>query len=204
MNKSPLTVTQYSRLLEKEWDTEKNLGLEPDEVSIDSNMLAWWKNEENGSFQMEIKSRVVQLKKPSVKEHEVYKEWHPVNNKGLNPEELTLGSNKKVWWICEHGHEWQSVVKSRISGSGCPFCFGKKVSKANSLATLNPELTKEWHPINNRELKPKDVTSGSAKKVWWLCEEGHEWEAAIYNRKYGRGCPYCYGKKKGGKYEKSK
>ncbi|WP_422851061.1 zinc-ribbon domain-containing protein [Bacillus thuringiensis] len=33
------------------------------------------------------------------------------------------------------------------------------------------------------------------KKVWWKCEERHEWEAPIWNRHKGRGCPYCSNKK---------
>ena len=33
------------------------------------------------------------------------------------------------------------------------------------------------------------------KKAWWLGKCGHEWEAAIYSRAAGKGCPYCYGKK---------
>jgi len=89
VNKIPLTVSLYSRILEQEWDTEKNLGLLPDEVSIDSKMLAWWKNEKNNSFQMEISKRVNELKKTSLKGHEVYKQWHPVKNKDLNQEDLT-------------------------------------------------------------------------------------------------------------------
>ena len=36
------------------------------------------------------------------------KEWHPTKNGDLNPEELTHGSNKKVWWQCLRNkeHEW--------------------------------------------------------------------------------------------------
>ena len=32
----------------------------------------------------------------------------------------------------------------------------------------------------------------SARKVWWICVQGHEWRAIISNRtKHGQGCPYC-------------
>lgn len=60
---------------------------------------------------------------------------------------------------------------------------------------LSDNLFREWHPTKNGELTPKDVTCGSNKKVWWMCEKGHEWEAIIVNRTKGRGCPYCSDKK---------
>ena len=57
-------------------------------------------------------------------------------------------------------------------------------------------LLKQWHPTKNVSLTPRDVTSGSRQKVWWLCEKGHEWQAAVYTRTGGgSGCPYCAGKR---------
>ena len=53
---------------------------------------------------------------------------------------VTAGSDRKVWWQCENGHEWQAVIKIRNRGSGCPVCAGKKVSADNSLSSLNPAL----------------------------------------------------------------
>ena len=31
----------------------------------------------------------------------------------LKPSEITPYSNKKVWWICNRGHEWEAVIGSR-------------------------------------------------------------------------------------------
>ena len=42
----------------------------------------------------------------------------------------------------------------------------------SDLATLHPDLVKEWHPIKNGDLMPEDISSGSGKEVWWLCPEG--------------------------------
>lgn len=64
----------------------------------------------------------------------------------------------------------------------------------NDLATLFSELAKEWHSVKNGDLKPTSVTSGSNKKVWWQCSEGHEWLATINARVKGSGCPYCSGR----------
>ena len=51
----------------------------------------------------------------------------------------------------------------------------------NDLATLNPVLAKEWHPTENGNLKPEDVTPGSGKEVWWLCPEGHPYRMVLIN-----------------------
>ena len=123
------------------------------------------------------------------------KEWHPTKNGHLKPDMVNKSSSKRVWWQCEKGHEWQSTINNRSKGFGCPYCTNRKVLKGfNDLAFINPELASEWHPIKNNELKPDMVTSGSKKKVWWQCKDGHEWQAAIYSRNIGCGCPYCSGR----------
>lgn len=50
------------------------------------------------------------------------KQWHPIKNGNLTAEMVTEFSNKKVWWQCEFGHEWQSTVANRSNGRGCPIC----------------------------------------------------------------------------------
>ena len=124
---------------------------------------------------------------------ELAREWHPTKNGGLTADSVTLGSNKKVWWLGKCGHEWEAVIYKRVNGRGCPYCSGKRVLKGfNDLGTKNPELAKEWHPTKNGDLTPYDVTSGSSKKVWWLGKCGHEWEASIVNRsRLESGCPFC-------------
>ncbi|MFA1710245.1 zinc-ribbon domain-containing protein [Peribacillus frigoritolerans] len=49
------------------------------------------------------------------------------------------------------------------------------------METQNPQLTREWHPIKNEELRPTDRVANTEKKVWWLGICGHEWDAKIYN-----------------------
>lgn len=65
-----------------------------------------------------------------------------------------------------------------------------------SLAIYKPHLIPQWHPTKNEGLTPSDVSFGSAKKVWWQCEKGHEWQTSVNSRtSRERGCPYCSGKK---------
>ena len=59
----------------------------------------------------------------------------------------------------------------------------------------NERLMKEWNWDKNINIDPSSLTSGSPKKVWWVCAKGHEWEASINNRNKNRGCPYCSNKK---------
>ena len=100
---------------------------------------------------------------------------------------------RNIWWICEKGHEWETEIVNRTTAkTGCPYCLGKKVlSGFNDLLTTNPKLASEWHPTKNADLLPTMASSGSHKKVWWICKNGHEWQAEIANRNAGNGCPVC-------------
>jgi hypothetical protein len=54
-----------------------------------------------------------------------------------------------------------------------------------------PDLIKEWHPTKNGKSNPINVTCDHEEQVWWLCENGHEWEATVKSRKGGDRCPFC-------------
>ncbi len=126
---------------------------------------------------------------------EVARQWHPILNRGILPNTVAAQSNKKYYWLCDNGHCYSSSPSNRIKGRGCPYCHNRKtLVGVNDLATVNPLLAEEWHPTKNGDLSPRDVTSGSEKKVWWRCENGHEWQAIIYNRSKGQNCPYCSNK----------
>lgn len=120
---------------------------------------------------------------------ELVSEWSE-KNLPLMPEQITYGSNKKVWWAAACGHEWQASPKSRSAGEGCPICSGARVIPGiNDLATLKPELALEWAKSN--ETKPTEVSIGSHKKILWHGDCGHEWVASVKSRVQGSGCPYC-------------
>ena len=121
---------------------------------------------------------------------ELVSEWSE-KNLTLTPDDITFGSNKKVWWRGACGHEWQASVKARSNGEKCPICSGARViAGINDLATLEPLLAKQWSKKN--KIKPTEVSIGSHKKVIWRCKKGHEWEAAVKSRTINKtGCPYC-------------
>ena len=56
------------------------------------------------------------------------------------PEDYLHKSNKKIWWKCEYGHEWEAAIYSRVSGNGCPYCGHQLASPDNNLTVHYPEL----------------------------------------------------------------
>ena len=121
--------------------------------------------------------------------------WHPTMNGELKPWDVSPGSRKQVWWQCEKGHSWRAPPYSIKAGTSCPYCFGRyAIPGETDLATTHPHLLKMWSKRNT--LSPGEVTAGSHKKVWWVCEKGHEWESLVVTYAVdGSGCPYCAGKR---------
>lgn len=121
------------------------------------------------------------------------KDWHPTKNGDLRPDMITRASSKRIWWKCSKcGHEWQTTATGK---RGCPHCLHKPEVGKDDLATLYPEIAKEWHPTKNGDLTPNNVKSKSNKKVWWLCPNNHEYQAIINARtrgdNKGSNCPIC-------------
>ena len=255
-------------------------------------------------------------------------EWHPSKNGAITPDMVAPKSGKKVWWICDKGHEWQAEIASRVDGRGCPVCaketqtsfpeqavfyyikqcfpdainadkdtlgveldiyipskkcaieydglnwhknnpfeleknklcknqdiflirireeglnkyddcccvtrrdckvnsslnsiieqviqiidstvnadinvdrdtsgileLYKTIKRESSLEAVYPQIAAEWHPSKNGRLKPEAFSYGSKARVWWLCSQGHEWQASIVDRTKGNQCPYCSNRK---------
>ena len=201
----------------KDWNYNKNGNLTPQDFSYGSHKKVWWKCHicgwewETGLSRRTILKRCCpnrkcttnisfQYFKKYAKENnlqemfpEIAKQWHPTKNRGLNPDEVSGHSQKMAWWVCDNGHEYLSKIGSRTEKhrNGCPYCDGKKVSVTNNLMAINPVLSMQWDYVKNKELTPKNVTSQSHKKVWWICDKKHSWKSSINDRSNGGGCPYC-------------
>ena len=122
-------------------------------------------------------------------------QWHPTRNDNLTPAQVQAGSRKPIWWICAQGHAWCAPVYSIKAGTACPYCAGKRpIPGQTDLATTHPHLVPRWSGKN--DLSPQEVTAGSHKKVLWVCDKGHEWEAVVSLLALDNsGCPYCTGKR---------
>lgn len=193
-----------------EWNYEKNIGLAPETVTAKSSKKVWWKCSEGHEWQSTVANRtnggngcpycsgrfpVIGVNDFETIYPDAAKEWNYEKNGQMKPSDFTSSSSKKVWWKCSKGHEWYVSISGRSQGSGCPYCAGKAILAGyNDLLTLNPGLAKEWNYERNA-LLPTQVTTGTNKKAWWRCSNGHEWESKIYHRHQGSGCPYCAGRK---------
>jgi len=56
------------------------------------------------------------------------KEFHPTKNHGLEANNISSCSTKKIWWQCQNcNHSWQTQVRLRTQrGYGCPKCKRRK------------------------------------------------------------------------------
>lgn len=207
----PRTKLPIPASVVSKWHPEKNLPLFPEDLSAGSSkkIIHWicsqgheWSN----SVAHEVKRSVpchqcakftpitdgsdLQTLYP-----DIASQWHPVKNSPLTPSMVTPGSRITPWWLGKCGHAWEASLRNRIGlHQGCPYCSGNRVLAGfNDLVTTHPDLAIQWHPEKNNIL-PTEVSHGSNRKVWWLGNCGHEWEAGI-NQRAGayRGCPYCSG-----------
>lgn len=132
----------------KEWDYEKNT-LDPNLVKYRSNKYASWICSACGNtWEAVIASRSVGhgcpkcaaiengLAKSKPQEGSSLLDMYPtiakefdIEKNGIGPDEITYGSNRKVWWRCTQcGHSWKASVHHRINGSLCPVCFRRSHS----------------------------------------------------------------------------
>lgn len=122
---------------------------------------------------------------------ELASEWHPTRNGTLRACDVTPKSGKTAWWLGKCGHEWSALISSRSNGNKCLACSNRCIWVGhNNLATINPQLAKEWHPTKNGTITASNVTPGSKRIVWWICSNcNYEWQTAVKERSRGRNCP---------------
>lgn len=128
--------------LATQWDFDKNGKLDPGSVAPASHTKVWWKCDKGHSWQSAPYSRTrgegggcpfctgrrvlsgfndLETLRP-----DLAAEWYAPQNGDLRPSDVSLGSNKRVWWSCSENHVWEACVYSRTrnKGSGCPVCAG--------------------------------------------------------------------------------
>ena len=201
-----------------DWDYDLNKLWTPEAITRSSGKQIWWRCRKGHSWTATPDARTGRKTGCPVCQNlklllgyndlasthpELAAEIDVEKNNGLGPEGIIAGAAKKVWWKCPEGHSYQSTVDSRCHGSGCGYCSNRKVLDGwNDLATISPELLPDWHPTANLPLLPQEVQAGSAKKVWWRCEKGHEYRSVVFQRQKGVGCMNCaktgYDSTKGG------
>jgi hypothetical protein len=231
----------YPERVAQLWDYEKNGDLKPEDVPAGTVLqYVWfkcpldghsWKKKPNDITTSWVRSGTsgcpmcAGKKKKAEKQPaltEVYPElvsqyWDYEKNNELNldPEKLTLASNRKVWFKCPYDrNEWQASIVSTINqqwskgNAGCRACNGTTERRRGEWQRRDPiavefpeEVAKYWFYEANKELglDPMKLTIGSSKEAFFKCPiDSHEWVAPLAQiksswNKGNSGCPACRG-----------
>jgi hypothetical protein len=198
----------------REWDYERNGDVRPTELTAGSGRRVWWTcpGGPDHRWRAHPNNRTYGTgcpfcanRRPSITNTlaalfaEIASEWHSQLNGALTPSDVVATSTRIAWWRCKRdkGHVWRACIRDRTRDLlGCPFCANARACVSNSLHVTHPSVSAEWHPGRNAALEPTRITSGSSKRVWWLCGRcGHEWRARVANRvSRSSGCPACSGR----------
>lgn len=89
--------------------------------------------------------------------------------------------------------KYQAVSSRKNEKDSCKKCTSKKIiekkiKNGNSLGDKHPEIIKFWS--NKNKISPFDITYGSNIKVWWICNNNHEWFAKLPFEN-DLNCPRC-------------
>ena len=127
--------------------------------------------------------------------------WFDKTKNTVKADEVTAGSKKDIILTCKNGHSFTRKPKTLFDLQKeltCTTCSGVECTHETSLTNNNPELLEEWYHAKN-EINPNEIAYNSNKKVWWKCENNHEWEQEVsyrtgtrYRNKEPSKCPYCY------------
>jgi hypothetical protein len=136
-----------------EWHPTKNGTLSPENVGLKSHKNIWWKcpNGDDHEYQATLANRSRGDACPICSGHKVVdsnslqtlnpllaKEWHLSLNKDLTANDVTIKSNKKVYWQCRVSpdHIWKARIHERTRGNGCPYCTLTPQSKQELIITF--------------------------------------------------------------------
>ena len=201
------TLADIAPAVAAQWHPTLNGECGPDGVAATSLRTASWRCAAGHEWQAPVRSRVAGSRCPfcagrratpernlAILYPELATQWHRTRNGDLTAEQVTPGSDRAVWWVCDARHEWQASIANRVAGRGCPCCAGRGVGHGNSLADRHPHLAAQWHPTRNGTLTTAQLTPGASTRVWWTCNARHEWQASVNSRVHGTGCPACSGR----------
>ena len=208
------------------WDYDRNRGLTPSDVTAGSGRKVWLRCPDVADH-APWRAPVVRVTTrnagcPACQRHkartalaaarrgpsfaqaepELAAQWDPeLNDTPSPPPAMGRWSQTMAWWRCPvAGHApWQSRVRYRTSGSGCPACTKARQSQRSStpkpgrsLPQVNPLAAREWVTDLNDGRDPATVAAGSDMRAWWCCRHCQNvWDALVFHRSDGYGCPRC-------------
>ncbi len=136
-----------------EWNYFRNKDISPKDVTPFSSKVVWWQCEKGHEWKSSLCRRILidkkNIKRKSIcpyccsvrvckdnslachTEFYILQGWHYSKNHPVTSKGVTGCSNKKVWWQCEKGHEWNVKIYNVSSGNvWCPVCCESRGERA--------------------------------------------------------------------------
>lgn len=182
----------------REWDYEKNCGIDPFTLTPATSKKMWWKCVAGHSWLAAVQSRsrkstscemcrgrVASPEQNATTEAPEILEFWDWNSNSVTPTEVSISSSYQVSWLCPNGHRWTSRIHEFLKRkkTNCLFC--------SSLGFAYPELVKEWDFAKNDDVDPLTVQPSSFFNAHWRCARGHEWRSKVAIRTRGASCTRC-------------
>lgn len=129
-----------------QWHPTKNGDLTPFDVYAGSHKVVWWlcpiAADHEWATAIRIRAdrdhgclcccgkKVVRSNCLAATHPELAAQWHHARNGSLTPYDIGHGMHKNVWWVCDNGHEYRSLIFNRAShNQACPYCSESKGEK---------------------------------------------------------------------------
>lgn len=137
----------------------------------------------------------------SAASHPMIKQWSPKNNE--NPRFVFKRTPKKYIFDCTCGHEYTPRMFSFDPDGACPYCSPTSTKICDSAdcdrcfkkSFASNYYAKFWSPRNDPQIQPRQIIRGTAKKFWFICEQGHEFERSLNSITFGGSwCVSCHNK----------
>lgn len=185
------------------WD--KSNSIHPDEVSKSSSQQITWKCPTCGhTWEAPVNRMHTNLTKKktigclqcyrnkqrssplSVTDPEIYDHISPENT--IDISQVTQASRKEVIFDLDCGHSITISPRKMHRKNGkiqlpkCKIC--------NSLSIKRPDLEEQYSEKNDTDFS--SLSYNSSHKAIWQCDNGHEWDATVYQRvNSNTSCPKC-------------
>lgn len=145
-----------------QWDTVRNDAITPHDVSIGSGLRVHWiclagpdhrwvtsvHKRASGRGCPACTGNQVSVTNSLLANRPDLAAQFDARRSGFSAAELTVNSNRKVWWICPINpeHSWDAVVNNRANGAGCRDCnipgtSAQELRLAAELSTVLPLAT---------------------------------------------------------------
>lgn len=138
MNRKPPLKIRFPELY-AQWDFDKNIGINVENIAPSKHFLVWWKCEKGHSWQEYLNSRVYGSKRCPLctrrlphdntktlleDSPDIALDWDYSKNKDYTPDTVASKSGYMAHWRCKKcGHEWKaSIINRTTGGTKCPNC----------------------------------------------------------------------------------